>query len=66
MVKIHRAGRLFSISQVIKKMRNNKRLALAGIVALAGGSMLPVQAEENKASLSESEDQMVVTVGHMI
>jgi len=42
-------------------MRNNKRLALAGIVVLAGGTMLPALAEESNATLSESEDQMVVT-----
>jgi outer membrane receptor for ferrienterochelin and colicin len=42
-------------------MRTHKRLALAGIVSLAGGTLLPAQAEENNTPLSESEDQMVVT-----
>lgn len=42
-------------------MRNNKRLALAGLVALAGGTVLPVLAEESTKNINESEDQMVVT-----
>lgn len=42
-------------------MSTNKRLALAGIVALAGGTVHSALADENKSLLSDSEEQMVVT-----